>query len=59
MSQARKGNQWYFGAKMHVGVDAKSGLVHTAELTKASRHDAPLTEDLMRNDDAIIFGDKG
>jgi len=59
MSQARKGNQWYFGAKMHVGVDAKSGLVHTAQLTKASRHDAPLTEDLMRDDDAVIFADKG
>lgn len=59
MRQAKKGNQWYFGAKMHVGVDAKSGLVHTAHLTKASRHDAPLTEDLMRSDDSIIFGDKG
>ena len=59
MSQAKKGNQWYFGVKMHVGVDAKSGLVHTARLTTAKRHDAPLTEDLIRNDDIIIFGDKG
>jgi len=58
MAQTKKGNQWYFGAKIHIGVDAKSGLVHTTKMTKASRHDAPLTEDLMRPDDSIIFGDK-
>jgi transposase, IS5 family len=59
MAQTKKGNQWYFGAKMHVGVDAQSGLAHTARMTKASRHDAALTDDLNRNDDRAIFGDKG
>jgi len=59
MSQTKKGNQWYFGAKMHVGVDAHSGLVHTARMTKASVHDARMTDELVRPDDRAIFGDKG
>ncbi len=59
MSQTKKGNQWYFGMKLHIGVDAKSGLIHTVKTTTAKRHDAPLTEDLMRDDDTIIFADKG
>ena len=33
MSSSKKGNQWYFGMKAHVGVDAESGLVHTADVT--------------------------
>jgi len=59
MSQTRKGKQWYFGAKMHIGVDVHSGLVHTARMTKASRHDSVLTDDLTRHDDRAVFGDKG
>lgn len=35
MSQTKKGNQWYFGAKAHIGVDQQSGLVHTVEVTTA------------------------
>ena len=38
MHQTKKGNQWYFGAKLHVGVDAGSGLVHTVETTAANVH---------------------
>jgi len=59
MSQTQKGKQWYFGAKMHIGVDVHSGLVHTVKMTKASRHDSVLTEALIRDDDRAIFGDKG
>ncbi len=59
MSQTKKSNQWYFGAKMHIGVDAHSGLAHTVRVTKASRHDAALTDDLIRADDRAIFGDRG
>ena len=59
MSQTKKANQWYFGARIHVGVDLHSGLVHTARLTKASRHDAVLTDDLIREGDRAVFGDKG
>jgi IS5 family transposase len=59
MSHAKKGNMWHFGMKLHIGFDAKSGLVHTVKTTTAKRHDAPLTEDLMRPDDIVIFGGKG
>lgn len=59
MSQSKKGNQWYFGMKAHIGVDAKSGLVHTVKTTTGKVHDAKLTDDLIRPDDTIIFGDKG
>jgi len=59
MSQTKKGNQWYFGMKAHVGVDAKSGLVHTVKATTAKVHDARMTDDLIRTDDRVIFGDKG
>jgi len=59
MSQSKKGNQWYFGMKAHIGVDAKSGLVHTVKTTTGKVHDAKMTDDLIRVDDAIILGDKG
>ena len=59
MAHTKKGNQWYFGAKIHVGVDAQSGLIHTAKMTKASRHDAALIDELIRDDDRAVFGDKG
>ena len=59
MSQTKKGNQWYFGMKAHIGVDAKSGLVHTVKTTTGKVHDAKMTNDLIRVDDAIVFGDKG
>jgi IS5 family transposase len=59
MSQTKKGNQWYFGMKAHIGVDAKSGLVHTVKTTTAKVHDARMTDDLIREDDRAIFADKG
>ena len=59
MSQTKKGSQWYFGMKAHIGVDAKSGLVHTTKTTTAKVHDAKMTDDLIRADDAVVFGDKG
>jgi len=59
MSQSKKGNQWYFGMKAHVGVDAKSGLVHSATATTGKVHDAKMTDRLIRDDDRAVFGDKG
>lgn len=56
MSQSKKGNQWYFGLKTHIGVDAKSGLVHTVKTTTGKVHDAKLTDDLIREDDQVVFG---
>jgi IS5 family transposase len=45
--------------KAHIGVDAKSRLVHTVKTTMAKVHDARLTDDLICPDDRVIFGDKG
>ncbi len=59
MSQSKKGRQWYFGMKAHVGVDAKSGLVHTAGVTTGKVHDAKVMDNLIREDDRAVFGDKG
>lgn len=59
MSQTKKGNQWYFGMKAHIGVDVKSGLVHTVKTTTGKVHDAKMTNDLICVDDTIILGDKG
>jgi len=58
MSQSKKGNQWYFGMKAHVGVDAGSGLVHTAGVTTGKVHDAKVMDRLVREDDAAVYGDK-
>ena len=43
-AQSKKGNQWYFGMKAHIGVDAKSGLVHTAGVTTGKVHDAKVMD---------------
>jgi len=59
MRSSKKGNQWYFGMKAHVGVDAKSGLVHTAGVTTGSVHDAKVMYRLIREDDRAVYGDKG
>ena len=45
--------------KAHIGVDAKSGLVHTACVTTGSVHDAKVMDNLIRDDDRAVFGDKG
>ena len=59
MHSSKKGNQWYFGMKAHVGVDAISGLVHTAGVTSGNVHDAKLMDRLIRDDDTEVYGDKG
>lgn len=57
MHQTKKGNQWYFGAKFHVGVDAGSGLVHTVETTAANVNDSLVAHKLLRQDDEVAYGD--
>jgi len=59
MRSSMKGNQWFFGMKAHIGVDAKSGLVHTAGVTTGSVHDAKVMDNLIREDDRAVYGDKG
>ena len=51
MHSSKKGNQWYFGMKAHVGVDSVSGLVHTAGVTSGNVHDAKVMDRLVRDDD--------
>jgi IS5 family transposase len=49
----------HFGMKAHVGVDASSGLVHTAGVTSGNVHDAKVMDRLVREDDTAVYGDKG
>ena len=59
MSQTQKGNQWYFGMKMHIGVDEVSGVIHSMETTPANVHDITQTEHLLQGDDVRCSGDAG
>lgn len=57
MHQTQKGNQWFFGAKLHVGVDAGSGYIHTTEVTAANVSDSTVAAGLIREDDRVVYGD--
>ena len=59
MHQTKKGNEWKFGMKCHIGVDAGSGLVHTITVTAANEHDITQTAKLLREDDEVVYGDSG
>ena len=57
MKQTKKGNQWYFGMKVHIGADAASGCVHSAEMTSANVHDSVVIDALLHGEEEIAFGD--
>ena len=59
MHQIRKGNEWRFGMKCHVGVDTGSGLVHTMTVTSVNKSDIIETVNLIREDDEVVYGDSG
>lgn len=59
MHQTKKGNEWKFGMKCHIGVDSGSGLVHTLTATSANEHDITQAHNLLREDDAVVYGDSG
>ena len=59
MHQTKKGNQWYFGMKAHIGVDAKTGLTHSLTTTAANEHDLNQAEHLLHGDEDFIFADSG
>ena len=59
MHQTRKGNEWHFGMKCHIGVDAGSGYVHTIEATAANVSDIAMAHKLFREDDKVGYGDAG
>jgi transposase, IS5 family len=59
MHQTKKGNQWHFGMKAHVGVDVASGLVHTVKGTAANEADITQTAALLHGEEEAVFGDAG
>jgi IS5 family transposase len=59
MHQTRKGKQWYFGMKAHIGVDAASGLVHTVVGTAANISDINIAGALLHGEEHAAFGDSG
>ena len=59
MHQTKKGKQWYFGMKAHIGVDAKSGLTHSLKTTAANEHDLNQVGNLLHGEEAFVFADAG
>ncbi|EJL78562.1 MULTISPECIES: IS5 family transposase [Variovorax] len=59
MHQTKKGNQWHFGMKAHIGVDADSGLVHTVTTTAANEADVEQVDDLLHGKEDTVWADSG
>jgi IS5 family transposase len=59
MHQTKKGNQWYFGMKVHAGVDKDSGLIHSVVVTAANVHDLTPAAELLHGDEEVVYGDAG
>jgi len=59
MHQTKKDNQWHFGMKAHIGVDAHSGLVHSVSATAANEADINQTQHLLHREETAVFADAG
>ena len=59
MSSTKKHGQYYFGMKIHTGVDVDSGLIHSLEITTAKVHDIKILPSLLHGKEKAVFGDKG
>lgn len=59
MHQTKKGNQWHFGMKAHIGVDAKTGLTHSFTTTAANEHDLNQAHHLLHGEESYVFADAG
>jgi IS5 family transposase len=57
MHQAKKGNQYYFGMKSHIGVDAESGLVHSLAGSAANVADVMQVDQLLHGEETYVCGD--
>src|ERR1700688_1283561 len=57
MHQTKKGNQWYFGMKAHIGVDSKAKIVHSVTATAANVHDSRAIQDVLHGDETRVWGD--
>jgi IS5 family transposase len=58
MRQTKKGNQWYFGMKAHVGTDTSRGLAHSVVVTDAAVHDSQVMDELLHGEEEAVYGDK-
>ena len=58
MKQTKKGNQWYFGMKAHVGTDTGRGLAHSIVVTDAAVHDSQVMDKLLHGEEMAVYGDK-
>ena len=59
MKQTKKGNQWHFGMKVHVGANATTGVVRAAVVTAANVHDKHAVPDLLHGEETRVYGDRG
>ena len=57
MHQTKKGNQWYFGMKVHIGVDSRTKLIHSVAATAANVHDSQALPDLLHGKETRVWGD--
>ena len=57
--QTKKGNQWYFGMKVHIGVDVASGLIHSVQTTSANVHDLTPAPELLHREETLVYADAG
>ena len=59
MHQTKKGHQWYFGMKVHIGVDKDTGLIHSVETTAANVHDLTPAAELLHGEERVVYADAG
>jgi len=59
MSSTKKGNDWYFGMKAHIGVDADSGVTHSLETSTAKLHDSQVWDAVLHGEETSVWADKG
>ena len=59
MHQSRKGNQWFFGMKCHIGVDKDSGLIHAMAATAGNVNDVTVAAELLHGQEEVLYGDAG
>jgi IS5 family transposase len=57
MHQTKKGNEWHFGMKLHIGADSKTGLIHHASVTAANIHDSHEVPNLLHGEETRLYGD--
>ena len=59
MHQTKKGNQWHFGMKAHIGVDSDTGIVHSMSTTAANTHDVTAAHNLLHGGETVVWGSPG